>query len=126
LVAPMSEAVYRQQRDLCAKTWRDLIAAGTNIEVPEPYVNDAWRGLLVGSHMIVSGDDLNYSAGNQYARKYAHESGETMRSLLLFGHEKDAADSIPSILKYTRKNIEFHDGAFKLEGLADYYFVTHD
>ena len=25
-----------------------------------------------------------------------------------------------------RKNIEFHDGAFKLEGLADYYFVTHD
>jgi hypothetical protein len=29
-------------------------------------------------------------------------------------------------LKYRRGNIEFHDGAFKLEGLADYYFVTHD
>jgi hypothetical protein len=76
--------------------------------------------------MIYAGEQLNYSAGNQYARKYAHESGETMRSLLLWGHEKDAADSIPSILKYTRKNIEFHDGAYKLEDLADYYFVTHD
>ena len=23
-------------------------------------------------------------------------------------------------------NIEFHDGGYKLEGVADYYFVTHD
>ena len=59
-------------------------------------------------------------------RKYAHESGEAMRSLLLWGHEKDAADSIPPIFKYRRGNIEFHDGAYKLEGLAHYYFVTHD
>jgi hypothetical protein len=49
-----------------------------------------------------------------------------MRSLLLWGHEKDAGVSIPPILKYRRGNIEFHDGAFKLEGLAHYYFVTHD
>ena len=113
-----------QQREQCVKTWNDLLAAGTNVRVPEPYVNNAWRSLIVGTYMIYSGDDLNYSAGNQYARKYAHESGETMRSLLLYGHEKDAADGIPPIFKYRRKNIEFHDGAFKLENLAYYYFVT--
>ena len=49
-----------------------------------------------------------------------------MRSLLLWGHENDAADSIPPIFVYRRRNIEFHDAAYKLEGLAHYYFVTHD
>jgi hypothetical protein len=39
---------------------------------------------------------------------------------------KDAGEAIPSILKYRRRNIEFHDGGYKLEGVADYYFVTHD
>ncbi|HVT29188.1 MAG TPA: hypothetical protein VHE81_14325 [Lacipirellulaceae bacterium] len=117
---------YQQQRAKCAKTWNDLLAAGTNVSVPEPYVNNAWRSLLVGTFMIYAGDQLNYSAGNQYARKYAHESGESMRSLLLWGHERDAADAIPPIFKYRRRNIEFHDGAFKLEGLASYYFVTRD
>ncbi|HEX5471534.1 MAG TPA: hypothetical protein VFW73_06590 [Lacipirellulaceae bacterium] len=117
---------YQQQREKCAKTWNDLLAAGTKVSVPEPYVNNAWRSLLVGTYMIYAGEELNYSAGNQYARKYAHESGESMRSLLLWGHEKDAADAIRPIFTYHRRNIEFHDGAFKLEGLAAYYFVTRD
>ena len=123
---PASEQLYKEERALCAKTWNELLAAGTNVRVPESYVNDAWRSLIVGTYMIYAGEQLNYSAGNQYARKYAHESGETMRSLLLWGHVKDAGDAIPSILKYRRKNIEFHDGGYKLEGVADYYFATHD
>ena len=115
---PTGKQWYKEQREKCVKTWNDLLAAGTNVRVPEPYVNNAWRSLLVGTYMIYAGEQLNYSAGNQYARKYAHESGESMRSLLLWGHEKDAADSIPPIFKYRRGNIEFHDGGFKLEGLA--------
>jgi hypothetical protein len=126
VVAPNRANWYETEREKCVKTWIDWLDAGTNVRVPEPYVNNAWRSLLVGTQMIYAGDQLNYSAGNQYARKYAHESGETMRSLLLWGHEKDAADSIAPIFKYRRKNIEFHDGAFKLEGLAAYYFVTRD
>ena len=126
IVVPAHPQSYKMEREKCVKTWNDLLAAGTNVRVPEPYVNNAWRSLLVGTYMIYAGEQLNYSAGNQYARKYAHESGETMRSLLLWGHEKDAGVSIPPIFKYIRKNIEFHDGAFKLEGLAAYYFVTRD
>jgi hypothetical protein len=117
---------YEAQRTKCVETWNKFLAGGTNVQVPEPYVNNAWRSLLIGTQMIYAGDQLNYSAGNQYARKYAHESGESMRSLMLWGHEKDAADSIPPIFKYRRGNIEFHDGAYKLEGLAHYYFITHD
>ena len=55
-----------------------------------------------------------------------HESGETMRSIMFWGHPKDAGAGIPPIFKYRRRNIEFHDGGYKLEGLAAYYFVTRD
>jgi hypothetical protein len=125
-VKPVSEQLYEEERQQCAKTWNELLSSGTQVRVAEPYVNDAWRSLVVGTYMIYAGNELNYSAGNQYARKYAHESGETMRSLLLWGHAKDAGEAIPSILKYRRRNIEFHDGGYKLEGVADYYFVTYD
>jgi hypothetical protein len=125
-IRPAGARLYADQREKCAKTWNELVAAGANVRVPEPYVNNAWRSLIVGTYMIYAGEQLNYSAGNQYAREYAHESGETMRSLLLWGHEKDAGDGIPPIFKYRRRNIEFHDGGYKLEGLAAYYFVTRD
>jgi hypothetical protein len=124
--APASADGYRARRDACEKCWRDLLAAGATFDVPEPYVNNAWRSLLVGTHAILSGDQLNYSASNQYARKYAHESGEALRSLLLFGHAQTAARTIPPLFVYRRRNIEYHDGAFKLRLLADYYFVTRD
>lgn len=126
VVVKAHEQAYNLHRAACAKTWNDFLAAGMQVRVPEVYVNNAWRSLLIGTQMIYSGNELNYSAGNQYARKYAHESSETMRSLLLWGHDRDAADGIPSIFTYRRRNIEFHDAAFKLEGLADYYFVTRD
>jgi hypothetical protein len=117
---------YRRQRNLCENRWRQLVGSGMTIEVPEPYVNNAWRSLIVGTYAIVSGDDLNYSASNQYARKYAHESGEALRSLVIFGHGDDAARMIRPLFVYRRPNIEYHDGAFKLRLLADYYFITRD
>jgi hypothetical protein len=119
-------AFYAKQRELCERRWRDVLAAGTNVEVPEPYVNNAWRSLIVGSYMIVSDDRLNYSAGNQYSRMYAHESGEALRSLVVWGHGADLARTIRPLFVYRRPNIEYHDAAFKLRLLADTYFVTRD
>lgn len=117
---------YRRQRDLCAQRWRSLLAAGTNVEVPEPYVNNAWRSLIIGTYSILSGDHLNYSAGNQYARKYANESGESLRSLVVWGHGDDLARAIRPLFVYRRPNIEYHDGTMKLRLLADYYFITRN
>jgi hypothetical protein len=120
------EASYRPLRDRCERLWRDLLAAGTNVEVPEPYVNLAWRSLIVGTFAILSGDHLNYSASNQYARKYAHESGEALRSLVVWGHSDSARRTVRPLFVYRRPNIEYHDGAFKLRLLADTFFVTRD
>lgn len=123
---PAGAEFHQRERDRCAGRWRDLLAAGMNVEVPEPVVNDAWRSLVVGTHMILAGDQLNYSAANQYARLYAHESGETLRSLVVWGYGAEMERTIPPLFVYRRPNIEYHDGAFKLRLLADTYFVTRD
>ncbi|HEY1377774.1 MAG TPA: hypothetical protein VGF55_13330, partial [Gemmataceae bacterium] len=117
---------YQRQRDLCERRWRQILAAGMNVEVPEPYVNAAWRSLVVGTYMIVAGDQMNYSAGNQYARQYAHESGDALRAMVVWGHGRDLARTLRPLFVYRRPNIEYHDGAFKLRDLAEFYFVTRD
>lgn len=117
---------HQRQRDLCERRWRAILAAGATVEVPEPYVNNAWRSLIVGTYAILSGDDLNYSASNQYARKYANESGEALRSLVAWGHAADMARTVRPLFVYRRPNIEYHDGTLKLRLLADYYVITRD
>jgi hypothetical protein len=125
-VSPAGTEFYRKQRDLCESRWHAIVAAGMNVEVPEPYVNNAWRSLIVGTYAIIAGDRLNYSAGNQYARQYAHESGDALRGLVVWGHGPDLARTLRPLFVYRRPNIEYHDGAFKLRALAETYFVTRD
>jgi hypothetical protein len=118
--------IYNKQRDYCVRRWNDMLAGGMNVVVPEPVVNNAWRSMVIGTHAILLGDQLNYSASNQYARQYANECGNSMRSMLLWGHRDVARRSITPLFTYRRPGIELHDGAFKLELLADYYFITRD
>src|SRR5262245_15546902 len=48
IVVKAHEQAYKLHRDQCTKTWNKLLAAGTQVSVPEPYVDNAWRSLLVG------------------------------------------------------------------------------
>ncbi len=122
----VSAELFNQERQLAVAKWNDILAHGTQISVPEPYVNNAWRNTLIQQYEILDRDHMNYSAMNQYQRQYAHESGEAMRGLLYYGQSETAAKTLPPIFDYSRKNIELHDGAFKLMDLADYYFLTRD
>jgi len=122
----ITEDFFNQQRDQAIQRWNQILADGTNIQVPEAVVNNASRNLIVQQYEILHGDHLNYSAGNQYSRMYSNECGDSMRSLLLYGHTETAAKVIPPLFVYRRPGIELHDGAFKLEFLADYYFATRD
>jgi len=125
--APLATAeLYQQQRKAAEKFYRDLLAKGANFEVPEPIVNNAWRNTLLQNFGMIAGNQMNYSAGNQYARQYAHESGESQHALILFGHGDTARRTFKPLFIYRRANIEFHDGAFKLIDLAFYHAYTHD
>jgi hypothetical protein len=125
-IPPIGLEFYDQQREQAVSRWGRIVARGADIQVPEALVNNAWRALIVQQYEILHGDQLNYSAGNQYARQYSNECGDSMRSLLLYGHTETAARVIPPLFVYRRPGIELHDGAFKLELLADYYLATRD
>jgi hypothetical protein len=123
---PFELEVHNRRRAATIEKWNDLLARGMQVDAPEDVVNRAWRSLLVGTHMIRAADQLNYSASNQYARQYANECGDSMRSLLLWGHTDAARAAIEPLLVYRRPASVIHDAAFKLELLADYFFQAGD
>jgi hypothetical protein len=123
---PLDAATYFSQREQCAKTWNELLAAGMTATIPEPVVNNAWRATLIGNYMMLSGDRMCYSAGNSYAAIYIGEGGDATRAAALWGHTDDADRMMLPIFAHTRKGLEFHQAAFKLQMLANIYFLTHD
>ncbi|MGB7160289.1 MAG: hypothetical protein WBD40_19635 [Tepidisphaeraceae bacterium] len=117
---------YDAKRKACVETWDKILAGGTNIVTPEPVVNNGWRATLIANYMMLTHDDMRYSHGNQYDKLYIAEPADTTRALALFGHRDTARRAIPPILKYTRKGLEYHQAALKLQMLAHYYFLTRD
>jgi hypothetical protein len=118
--------LYDQQRALVTKTWNDLLARGMQLNIPEEYVQSAWRGALVGNFICLTVDEMRYSAGTQYARLYIGEGGDTVRTMALYGKVPGAQRLMVPIFKFTRKGLEFHQAAFKLQMLAHVYFLTRD
>jgi hypothetical protein len=117
---------YDANRRATAQTWNALLARGTGIDVSEPVVNNAVRAAIIGDYMLLHGNDIRYSQGNQYAKLYIGEGGDATRSIALMGHTDDARRMIPPLFHYTRKNLEFHQAAFKLQMLAHYFRLTRD
>jgi hypothetical protein len=126
LAPKLSADLYNIEHQRAIDRWTRLTNSGTTLEIPEPVVQNAWRALIAQQYAILSGEHMNYSASNQYARKYSHESGDSMRSLLYFHHFDTGAKTIAPIFIYKREGIELHDAGFKLQDLADYYFITKD
>lgn len=122
----MNPKVYVAQRELCEKTWREILAGGMNVETPEPLVNNAWRHLICQNFELISGNRIHYSAGNQYDQLYESEGSDAMLAMLVWGFESDAKRLIPPLLDFTRKGLEFHQAGFKLNNVCRYYWQTRD
>jgi hypothetical protein len=67
--SPVNLDFYKHQRELSIRRWKEILASGTQVSVPEPIVNNAWRTLLVAQYGILRGEQMNYSASNQYEIK---------------------------------------------------------
>ena len=123
---PKTFPFYDAERKACVETWNVLLARGARFDVPEPIVQNAWRSLVIGNHLIAAGDRMNYSAGNAYDHLYEGECGDAVRALMLFGHTTDARRMIGPLLAFDRKATRFHVAGHKLQLLAHYYWVTRD
>lgn len=117
---------YERERAACVSTWQALLDRAMQVEVPEPVVNNAWRSLIVGNFMLLKGDAMCYSNGNQYEKLYVNEGGDAIRSLLLWGYKDECRRMIPPILDYKREGLLFHQAGLKLQMLSGYYRLTHD
>jgi hypothetical protein len=121
-----SSKEFDEQRQACVQAWSKLLDDGTKLTAPESIVNDAYRALLIGNYMLAVNDHLNYSAGNGYAKLYEAECGDTLRSLMLFGHLSDAPAMLKPLLQFDRKATRFHVAGHKLQLLAYFYWLTRD
>jgi hypothetical protein len=126
LPVALSQRLFKEELQGCKSKWETLLRSGTKIEVPEPRVNEASRALLAGLFTLTQGDRLNYSAGNAYERQFEAESGDAVGALLLYGLERDAARLLPPLLDYSQAGLGFHDAAFKLQLLTQYFWHTHN
>jgi hypothetical protein len=121
--SPNAYAVHRQA---CVQTWRDLLARGMDLQTPEPCVNNAWRHLLCQNFELINGDSIHYSAGNQYDKLYESEGSDAALALLVWGYETDFRRLLVPLFDFTRKDLECHQAAFKLNNLCRYYWQTRD
>ena len=118
--------IFADRLQHCADKWNGILAQGATFETPEPLVNNAWRASVINNYMLLTGDEIRYSHGNQYAKLYIGEGTDALRSFLLFGQEEDAGRMVDPLYIYTRKGLEFHQAAFKLQMLAHYWRVTRN
>jgi hypothetical protein len=117
---------YERQRELAVQTWDKLLAGAMNLETPEPYVNNAWRHLIVQNFQLINGDKIHYSAGNQYDALYESEGSDAATALQLWGYEADARRLLAPLFDFTRVAIQFNQAGQKLDDLVRYYWQTRD
>ncbi len=122
----VSTHAFKAARQDCLTAWEQRLDNGTKLEVPEKLVNDAWRSLIISLFTLANGNILNYSAGNSYERVYEAETADSVGALLLWGHEQEARRMIGPLLEYNRDKLKFHNAGFKLQALAQYYWLSRD
>src|SRR5204863_4358712 len=91
-----------------------------------PYVNNAWRTMILANFSLINGDRMHYSAGNQYDKLYEHEGSDAALSLMLFGYDEEMRRLIVPLLDFTRKGLEYHQAGHKLDDVCRYYWQTRD
>jgi hypothetical protein len=121
----LTKNTFLRQRSACISTWQSLLDVGTQIEVPESYVNDAWRSIVLACEIMRKGDSMHYSALNAYDQTYEAECGDAVRGLALFG-AKDTFAMNSDLLDYSRDTLVFHNAGFKLQMLTHLFWLTHD
>ncbi len=122
----LDASIYSARRNECISTWEATLDQGVHIETSEPYVNNAWRSLVIGTLELIDADRVHYSAGNQYAKMYVGEGGDTIRAMALWGQADYARRMLVPLMDYKRDDLLIHQAGKKLQLLAHYYWLTRD
>ncbi len=117
---------YQEQQVLCERTWKEILAGGMNVVLPEKLVNDAWRNTLIQNYALMRGDRIHYSALNQYDALYESEGSDALLAALAWGHEAEGRRMLEPLLDFHRKGLEYHNAGTKILDVCRYYWQTRD
>lgn len=120
------EASYDRHRAITVQTWKEIVGRAMQVAVPEPRVNQAWRNLVVQNFMLLNGDRMLYSAGNQYEALYEAEGSDAVLAMLSWGYEDEAKRMFVPLLDFLRKGLEHHQAGLKLHDLVRCWWQTRD
>ncbi|HEX6443995.1 MAG TPA: hypothetical protein VF053_02825 [Streptosporangiales bacterium] len=127
VTAPASmttDGAYAAARESVRTYWNRALGAGAGVSVPEPYVMDAMRNMLI--QQLVEG--WRTSVGNGYEDGYVPEDTDAITTLGEFGFGADYKANLQVLLdtkRGTDRYVSWANGT-KLEGLARYYEMTGD
>jgi hypothetical protein len=121
-----NEASYARHRATTVETWKAIVGRAMRVEVPEPRVNNAWRNLVVQNFMLLNGDRMLYSAGNQYEALYEAEGSDAALAMMSWGYGDDAKRMFVPLLDFTRRGLEHHQAGLKLHDVERCWWQTRD
>jgi hypothetical protein len=117
---------YDQLRQDCIDTWEKTLARCAQIDVPEDIVNRAWKSSVIANLMIAGGDKMYYSAANAYQDMWVAENGDSVRAMAAYGLSDTAKAMLSPILQIHQQGLDYHNAGFKLQLLANMYWLTRD
>jgi hypothetical protein len=120
------EESYARHRAITERKWKEIVGRAMRVDVPEPRVNHAWRSLLVQNLMLLNGDRILYSAGNQYEALYEAEGSDAALAMMSWGYEDEAKRMFVPLLDFLRKGLEHHQAGLKLHDVARCWWQTRD
>jgi hypothetical protein len=94
LVQSISHNEFETQAEHIRRFWKELLARGVQIEVPEERVNNVWRALLLQNFVLADGPRFTYGSGLVYNDStFPQENGFGAHVFAMYGFP-DYADAL--------------------------------
>lgn len=151
-IATLRSLDLESERAKAARFWRDRVAAGAEIETPEPWLNDFYKAhvthLLINDEREVGSDRYAARVGSSTYGVYGNESTMMIADFDRRGYAKEAERSLELFLHYqgtvplpgnftTKQGVLYGAGGYEADGynqhhgwilwgLAEHYWFTRD
>ena len=128
---------YNHYRSLTDKFWKDELAKGMQIKIPETKVNEAWKANLVYNFMAIwQTKDGTWVPGVnkfQYNWFWLRDGAYIVRTLDMYGYHSTAEKCLEYFPRFQQKDGNFSSAEGQFDGfgqalyaLGEHYFMTGD
>jgi hypothetical protein len=117
---------WREKRDAYCRAWDAELNSGARVQTPEAVINHAQKAVRAQSRIIATGNQMSYSAQNQYERSYTDESAQAIIGLAYWGHLQDAARYLGPLAFYNQNGLTPHDLGLRLHWYCRYLALSDD